>query len=63
MRALSLQPGTVSVTIKTIKELNKAKNAFVLKLRSPANLMEPKAVFPLDWPVVVAAHIAENKLE
>ena len=63
MRALSLQPGTVSVTIKTIKELNKAKNAFVLKLRSPANLMESKAVFPLDWPVVVAAHIAENKLE
>ena len=47
---------------KPFKELNKAKNAFVLKLRSLANLMESKAVFPLDWPVVVAAHIAENKL-
>ena len=34
-----------------------------IKLRSLADLMESKAVFPLDWPVVVAAHIAENKLE
>ena len=33
-----------------------------IKLRSFANLMETKAVFPLDWSVVVAAHIAENKL-
>ena len=34
-----------------------------IKLRSLADLMESKAVFPLDWSVVVAADIAENKLE